>query len=318
MARRASFNPVLIDAAYAPATLKKYNTAVNLFLSSCLALREDPSSASDFDQVLHAFITDLYTSGGHKSTASDLLYGLLRLLPELKGRLPLSSLALKGWSRLSPAVSYPPLTWDLVCLISFRLAASRLWALAVGTLLAFDCLLRVSELVGLRVEDVADSGDPRVGTRFSGMALRLRHTKTGPNQWVIVRSPAVVALVRMLLQDSKAASGGALLFPVSSDVFRRRFKKACAQLGLSDSYVPHSLRHGGATALFIAGEGIEDIMLRGRWASNKSARRYIQAGPSLLLQQRVPPTSAALASDIAPHIRQLLSLLHAQSQRHFQ
>jgi integrase len=315
MARRASrtFNPVLLDAAYAPATLKKYNTAVNLFLSSCLALREDPSSASDFDQVLHAFITDLYVSGGHKSTASDLLYGLLRLLPELKGRLPLSTLALKGWTRLNPATSYPPLTWDLCCLVSFRLAANRLWSLAVGTLLAFDCLLRVSELVGLRVSDIADSGDPRVGTRFSGMALRLRQTKTGPNQWVIVRSPAVVTLVRTLLQD-RGASQSAMLFPVSSDVFRRRFKKACAQLGLSDAYVPHSLRHGGATALFISGEGIEDIMLRGRWASNKSARRYIQAGPSLLLQQNVPSAAAALASDITPHIRQLLSLMHAHSQ----
>ncbi len=55
-------------------------------------------------------------------------------------------------------------------------------------------------------------------------------------------------------------------------------------------------------------------MLRGRWACNKSARRYIQAGPSLLLQQRVPPAAASLASDIAPHIHQLLSLLLAQSQ----
>lgn len=313
MARRGSFNPVLLDAAYAPATLKKYNTAVNLFLSSCLTLREDPSTPSDLDQVLHSFITDLYLSGGSKSTASDLLYGLLRLLPELKGRLPLSTLALKGWSRLNPAVSYPPLTWDLCCLIAFRLAAGRQWSLAVATLLAFDCLLRVSELVGLRVGDVADSGDPRIGTRFSGMALRLRHTKTGPNQWVIVRSPAVVSLLRTLLRES-SASPETLLFPVTSDVFRRRFKKACSQLCLSDGYVPHSLRHGGATALFIAGEGVEDIMLRGRWTSNKSARRYIQAGPSLLLQQRVPPTAASLAADVAPHISQLLSLLHAQSQ----
>ncbi len=102
MARRASFNPVLIDAAYAPATLKKYNTAVSLFLSSCLSLREDPSSPSDFDQVLHSFITDLYLSGGSKSTASDLLYGLLRLLPELKGRLPLSTLSLKASALPSP------------------------------------------------------------------------------------------------------------------------------------------------------------------------------------------------------------------------
>jgi len=312
-ALRGSFNPILLDAAYAPSTLKKYRHAVNLFLSSCLALREDPSSPSELDQVLHSFITNLYLSGGSKSTASDLLYGLLRLLPELKGRLPLSALALRGWTRLAPSVSYPPLTWELCCLISFRLAANRCWALSVGTLLAFDCLLRVSELVGLQAGDVADQGDPRVGAHFSGMALRLRQTKTGPNQWVILRSPSVVRMLRMHLRSSRL-SPTASLFGVSSDVYRRRFKKVCAQLGLSDSYVPHSLRHGGATALFLEGVGIEDIMLRGRWSSNKSARRYIQAGPSLLLQQQVPLSAASLSTEVALCIAPLLSLMHSHSQ----
>ena len=49
-------------------------------------------------------------------------------------------------------------------------------------------------------------------------------------------------------------------------------------------YVPHSLRHGGATCdyLYAGGESLEDILFRGRWASMKSTRQYIQQGPALM------------------------------------
>src|SRR6185437_14109276 len=50
-----------------------------------------------------------------------------------------------------------------------------------------------------------------------------------------------------------------------------------------------SLRHGAATALYMAGVDIETILVRGRWASTKSARHYIQLGRSLLLAQKVAP-----------------------------
>ena len=64
--------------------------------------------------------------------------------------------------------------------------------------------------------------------------------------------------------------------------------------------------------MFLAGERLEDILMRGRWASTKTARRYIQAGPSLLLQLEVPTATGALAADIAPHIFSLLTLLSSQ------
>jgi hypothetical protein len=37
---------------------------------------------------------------------------------------------------------------------------------------------------------------------------------------------------------------------------------------------------------------IEAIMARGRWASSKSARHYIQQGPALLLSVKAPPDVA--------------------------
>ena len=77
-------------------------------------------------------------------------------------------LALRGWHKLHPVLSYPPLTWELTVLIALKMSVQS-WPLAVGTLLAFDCFLRVGELVGLKREDVADSSDARLGAGFKGM-----------------------------------------------------------------------------------------------------------------------------------------------------
>ena len=93
------------------------------------------------------------------------------------------------------------------------------------------------------------------------------------------------------------------MFPVTSSVFRSRFKAACATLGLSPLYVPHSLRHGAATRdHFERNISMEDILLRGRWASSKSARRYIQSGPALRMSVRVPPQVAADGAAISPFL----------------
>ena len=308
MSRRAS-SRYLLQAAYAPSTRKKYLSAVESFISFALDLGEDPPDVSDFDDLLNDYIHHLYMAEAGKSRAHDTVYGVLMFRPELKGQLPVSMLALRGWHKLHPVLSYPPLTWELTVLIALKISLHS-WPLAVGTLLAFDCFLRVGELVGLKREDVADSSDARLGAEFKGMALRLRKTKTGPNQWVEVESKEVMALLRGVVASTKP---GQLLFPVSTSAYRTIFKSACADLGLSKSYVPHSLRHGGATRSHLLGKSMEDILLRGRWASTKSARRYIQSGRALLLSMQVPPALAKLASILCRDLLTSFSL----TQQHF-
>jgi integrase len=299
----------LLQAAYAPATRKKYFSAVGSFVSFCLDLGEDPSDPSDFDDLLNDYIHHLYMSEAGKSKAHDTVYGILMLSPELKGRLPISMLALRGWNKLHPVLSYPPLTWELTVVIALKIAV-RSWPLAIGTLVAFDCFLRVGELVGLKREDVADSNDARLGSDFKGMALRLRKTKTGPNQWVEVENKDVMSLLRGVIASTKP---GKSLFPASTSTYRRLFKSACSDLGLSNSYVPHSLRHGGATRQHLLGKSMEDILLRGRWASTKSARRYIQSGRAVLLSMQVPQALALVCPVLCRNLLTTFSL----TQVHF-
>jgi hypothetical protein len=74
-------------------------------------------------------------------------------------------------------------------------------------------------------------------------------------------------------------------------MFRRCLKATCSDLGLSDLYVPHSLRHGGATRYrHVLNWSIENILERGRWVSTTSARRYIQSGVAMLMAITAPPS----------------------------
>jgi len=294
----------LILSAFAPSTIAKYKPAVIDFINYCDHFNLTPSSPDSFDDALLSYIDFLYETGKSRSRAEAALYGLVMYLPRLKGNLSASSLAIRGWMRLQPSKPFPPLTWNLTCLISLRLLLSNLRLCAIATLVGFHCLLRVNELVHLKVEDVADSGDHRVGALSHHMFLRLQRTKTGPNQWVSVTDTQIVSLLRSV---ASATSPGQFLFPFSAASFRAQFKNACGLLSLS-SYVPHSLRHGGATLLALQNVPMEDILARGRWASSKSARRYIQSGRALLLSMDTPAHITSLSVAVSTHIFSFFSL----------
>ena len=62
-------------------------------------------------------------------------------------------------------------------------------------------------------------------------------------------------------------------------VFYSLFKKGLAWLGLeSFGFHPYSLRRGGATAYFRATRNMEATLDRGRWASARVARIYVNDG----------------------------------------
>jgi hypothetical protein len=279
----------LIRKAHADATRKKYDDAFAKFTSWVIDNNEDASSVEDFDEILCEYFHDVFILGGGKgrSLCESTLSAISLFLPKFKTGLHFSRLALRGWKRMIPSVSHPPLTWDLTVLVAVQMAMRGRWSLGVATLLAFDCYLRVGELTNLRRGDIADVGDRRLGSANQGMSLRLVHTKTGDNQWVTVRSPIVATLMR---QQLKRVGPGrkTKLFAVTTATYRNWFKSCCSWLDLDSGYVPHSLRHGGATHDHLQGKPLEEVLQRGRWASTKSARHYVQAGRALLLSTSVP------------------------------
>jgi integrase len=193
-------------------------------------------------------------------------------------------------AKLLPSQSWPPLTWELaVCVAAHISSDTSLPAherdAGLAVLVHFDGFLRTGEVLDLRAQDFAEPTDARMGVAGSYAALRIRSAKTGPNQFAELQDPGVI---EMVAQRAARLPPASRLFPLSPSRYRLIFKEALRALGLTANYVPHSLRHGAATRAMRQGVSLEEIMRRGRWASSKSVRTYIQQGQALLLAYHVP------------------------------
>lgn len=297
----------LLEAGYTAKTKKDYINAVNEFLSWCDDHGLEADDYYELDDLLSDFMHHVYIERKSKGRhlCANALNGICMLLPRARGQLVVASRILLRWGKAHPSVAYPPLTWELAVTIAVQMIVSGYHRFAVATVLAFDCLMRLNEFMGLRGEDVVDggaAGEHRLGMEYRKMAIRIRRAKTGQNQSVEVDDPDVAQIVRVALKG-KAAGGFLFGGPRESGAYYRVFKACCAELGLSQAYVPHSLRHGGATRLHLRGVPIDDILQRGRWEATKSARRYIQSTKAIAIGTSVPDhlksMSATLSKDVA-------------------
>jgi integrase len=310
----------ILTDAYSAKTVVKYRKAVVDFINWCSERSIDRlNSYSELDETLFEYISDMYetkmadkSASGGKGKAAETIAGVIMYLPRAKWELMTAAKAVRNWNKISPPNSYPPLTKELTALVACQMIVDGHEAEAIGCVLAFDCLLRVGELASLRVSDVA-FGDPRTPSELKEMVIRLRRTKTGREQSVVVRDPAVCRIVLDWKARISSYNKESFLFSFTADRFRRVLKGACSQLGLSSAYVPHSLRHGGATHMYLVEKlKVEDIMIYGRWAVLNSCKRYIQAGRALLLSVDVPSRAAEMARLLS---RDLVAAFRASKKR---
>lgn len=217
----------LRSAVVQPKTSNKYKQYLHYFFDFCRECGiQPPSDPTLMDTLMSEYMEWLYQSDYALSSATCAFYGLLHFYPQFKHFLPESDMALRGWSKLHPGRSYPPLTWNLTCLIALQLAQSGDPTAAMAVLLSFDCYLRITECINLTVADVAVPGDRRLGVQHQWVALSLRQTKTGPNQWVQLRRPEVGALLCRFLA-ARVRLPTDRLFPVTAVTQREAFHKAC-------------------------------------------------------------------------------------------
>ena len=281
---------VLLFGGYNAATQAKYLKSVTNFAYWCEVRGVIPSSISHLDSLLAMYMVDLWYEGKGKAEASCTLYGLDMLIPGIKTKVPMAIRSIRGFNRLRPSTPHPPMPWTVTTAIAAWLAVNHRkqgFAMAIGVVLSFDCYLRTGELLGLLYEDIAVGRDSRLGLDDAERVhIHLRTTKTGAHKGVEVSDPQVKALLIILKKRSKR---GQRLFPWHRSTHLKWFHRACEALQLSHDYVHHSLRHGGATRDYLNGMRIDDVMVRGRWAANKSAVHYIQQGRQLMMLQSVPP-----------------------------
>jgi len=214
-------------------------------------------------------------------------------------------MALRSWNRLHPGESYWPISFELALTIAVWLLAQGWAEAAAGVLVAHRALLRVGELLRLRVRDILFLGE---GALRREAVLRLEHTKTGQDQPVRVDDVGIVWLLEelllLVLQRVGCATlellcerhGDEFLLSLSYARLRAQFRSALTHFQLGGGRIVfHSLRHGGATELYLKGWTLDAIAHAGRWRSLTTARRYVSTGVALLTQSRVRGSVATQA-----------------------
>jgi hypothetical protein len=294
MAHPASVHSDFLNRhAVRPTTLARYRSALRVFVAwARSSLRPGGLTFDQLDVLLCDYFHHLYFSryGAGKGLAACTLSGLTHFYPGLRGHLPVASQALLGWRRLRPAVSYPPMLWPVVCSVAFQLLGSGHLGAAIGVLVAYDGYLRISELSALCFRDITFPSGRLHASMSTSTALVIRMAKTGYNQRVVLRDPAVQRLLAWFVSRCRPAlPSTSPLFPDAAS-FRSAFRRACDELRLDPRYVVHSLRHGHATSDLLDGIPVRDIMVRGRWRSLEGARTYLQAGAALVFSTTVPDT----------------------------
>lgn len=156
---------------------------------------------------------------------------------------------------------------------------------ALACMLSFDCLLRISELEGLRTAHVAGS--------HMGCALQLgvdKPTKTGRDEGSVISLPFLRSWVLRAI-DGRDPRSPVLDVPLAT--FAGALAGAARRLGLSH-LTSHVLRHSGAT---FHGSVLSatDLMLRGRWKNVESVARYCEPHLAIECWSALLPRMADLA-----------------------
>jgi integrase len=297
-----------------PSTQLQYINAWNRFVSAT----DGPIArdAKDLDAQLEQYAATVFDEkkGVGRQSVSCARLAAIWLNPTLHGQLPLSGAVceLAAWNRAAGRAvqRHPPITWPLTLVVARRMMAAGHNAAGVAVVLGFDCALRINEAAALRIGDVRELAlvDRRL-LRAGGpeLVVSIRDPKTSIHnelQSMHVLNPAVTAVMRAWITTRKAAGAtdSDPMFGLTAGQLHYLFINETARLGAAVRFTWHSLRHGMATFLFMAGWHSEDVMHHGRWASAGSARRYQQAGRAAAAAHGAPQTVVQEGERIAEEL----------------
>jgi len=259
-----------------PRTLRAYRLALNNFLKFARLKDLTCHKPRALDRALAEFINESFQEGDPLTYAGHLLSALKRFHPELKLKLPQASQYYRNWVKACKPTRAVPASWELVEAmigVAYSLSLPRLGLLLA---LGFHCMLRTSEMLQLTGAHVL------LHPSGSSLSVVLPQAKTseGNPQVLLVDDPTIVQMACSTLSSRRKKQ---LLWAHSSSCFRDTFDTILVKLGFkSKTYLPYSLRRGGATWYYQFTLSLDATVLRGRWSCAKTARQYIDEGTAQL------------------------------------
>lgn len=265
-----------------PATQGRYEAALLNFAEELQSqgLVLGTVSEEDLDARIAEKIVDLFEDDHGLSglgAASTLVAACSKAFPRHSYRTAWK--ALEVWRARRPPQQAPAAPLTMAYGAVGLLVLSGAPAAAAGVLLCFHGLLRASEALALRW-----------GCFLRGAAqwtAVLGRTKRGLEQKVVFWEPLIVSWLdgyRKIRGDVQPTDK---VVPVAYHTLQKRLQQAAAAMGFAAvHWTTHSLRRGGATAMLQTGTPLSDIMLTGRWLSERSAREYLRRRDVALLRLR--------------------------------
>lgn len=262
-----------------PSTLVKYTEALSHLSND---LREQgcnwqQMTDEERDMFLAEWVLDGFEGGESRNAYGWALSAVQKVCPRL--RLKTSWKVYDVWGSKQPirqALAAPPEFLHGMIAIAMLVNRAELGLLMV---LCYAGLLRVREALGLRRSDLV------LGA--SEIIVCLGLTKRGTEQKVVLRNMSVILFVQQFLQSYPRHSDE-LLFTISYGSALRWVKRISFFLGGEQMVVTtHTFRRSGASELARQGTPLPDILLFGRWQSERSARDYIRQGEVGIHRARV-------------------------------
>ena len=277
-----------------PATKKRYSMATQGFFSYLdQAGLELPRNKSKLDGLVSDYIDYLWGTGAGRAQACDTLAGLQDLQPDLRNHLPGAWRLLKTWSINEIPARAPPIPDHVVQAMAGWAFFKGLYSFGVSLLLGFYCMLRTGEILALR------SSHLFCGAQDKQVVVSLGLTKGGKRQGaaesvILGYEPAV-----LLIKQWKSIALPVTPLVKSSAHWRKLFNECISALRLEDyKFRPYSLRRAGATYWFSHHQSLDRLLIQGRWASQKTARIYVNEGLAMLASMQLPRTHR----DLKPYL----------------
>ena len=244
------------------------------------------------DYFLAEWLVDGYECGSSRGDYGTVLSALGRINPRLQ--LKISWKVFDTWSQLQPVQQAPSAPPEFITALIVACFAINRPELAMIFTLAYSGLLRISEVLGLTWADVILTS--------SAVILCLGQTKRGLEQKVVITNMTVVTWVghyHRLVKLSSTPAREAKLFLMSYNSVLRWTKRLAVLLGFG--WLPmttHSFRRSGASQMVALGTSFVDVLLFGRWLSERAAREYVRKGEVGMVRARAQ-ASPELTSSLA-------------------
>ena len=275
--------------------LQSYLKEVSQFLDLAQSRQWPLATYAEIDDALCKYqAVQCYREDRHANAGEQLMNGYAYLYPDRK--MPEAWRACKAWSRVTIGEEGQPVPDETLAYMEDWLRSRRETAAQIAGMVIpvqTDAYARESEILNLRREDVIDNNEEVA--LFFGRAHRGESAKTGRNQGVRLDFPHSTDLVRQRVKLAPGATSK--LFPISSATYQKWWRLAAQEAGTTAP--PHSCRHTGPSRDLATGyRDMLQVQRRGRWAAEKSVRRYAKTHAWIAVTNAQPPHVTSRGSEL--------------------